>query len=206
MPAERENDETYELAESLPRAAGASPETLPAPTSSAPQPLAYHSAPQRAIPPADDPETLKNIKIPLALLVAGLLVEVIASVFRETTIAIAMTHVGVDLVATTFFMLIGIFTAAKLRAIDLGKFWPAVLKLAAISVAPAAALDLALPMLRVIPLGIVIGWIGEFVLYFAFLGMLFDLDESDTWYCVWIIFLVRVAFYFGLAAIISHLK
>jgi hypothetical protein len=36
----------------------------------------------------------------------------------------------------------------------------------------------------------------QFVLYFALLGALFDLDESDTWYCVWVIFLVRLAVYF----------
>jgi hypothetical protein len=41
-----------------------------------------------------------------------------------------------------------------------------------------------------------IGLAGQFVLYFALLGALFDLDESDTWYCMMVIFLIRLLVYF----------
>jgi hypothetical protein len=47
-----------------------------------------------------------------------------------------------------------------------------------------------------------VGWVAEFVLYFALLGVLFELDESDTWYCVCVIFLVRLAAYFLLLAVV----
>jgi len=91
--------------------------------------------------------------------------------------------------------------AARLRGIELGQFWTVVLKLAAITVAPSAVVRLATPVLDFVPLGWIVGFIAEFVLYFALLGVLFDLDESDTWFCVWVLFLVRVAVYFALAAL-----
>jgi len=88
-----------------------------------------------------------------------------------------------------------LFVAAKFRGIDLGKFGPAVLKLAAVSVAPGAVFDLFFPLLNIVPLGGLIGGVGVFVLYFALLGMFFDLDQSDTWYCVMVMFIVGVVFY-----------
>jgi hypothetical protein len=97
-------------------------------------------------------------------------------------------------------MLAGIVLAARWRGIDLGGFWTAAFKLAAVAVAPAAAVTLATPVLRLVPLGGLLGWAGEFVLYFALLGALFDLDQSDTWYCVLVIFLVRLAVFFSLFA------
>ena len=92
----------------------------------------------------------------------------------------------------------GILIAARARGIDLGRFWTAVFKLAAISVVPSAAATLADPMLRYVPLGSIVSLVGQFVLYFALIGLHFDLDQSDTWYCVGIIFLVRLTVYFGL--------
>jgi hypothetical protein len=71
-------------------------------------------------------------------------------------------------------------------------------------VAPSAVVRLASPVLDFVPLGSLVGWIGEFVLYFALLGVLFDLDESDTWYCVCVIFLVRLAVYFMLLAVMGR--
>jgi hypothetical protein len=50
-------------------------------------------------------------------------------------------------------------------------------------------------------LGGLLGLAGNFVLYFALLGALFDLEESDTWYCVWVIFLVRLAVYFAILSV-----
>ena len=170
-----------------------------APTERKPAPLGYRgAAPQRNQAVPADAETLKSLTIPLWLLGGGVAVEVLAAWFSEATLAAALTSVGVGLIAGTAFMLVGILLAARWRQIDLGSFWNAVLKLAAISVAPAAVVTLASPLLRVVPLGGLLGWLAEFVLYFALLGVLFDLDESDTWYCVWVIFLVRLAVYFTL--------
>ena len=104
------------------------------------------------------------------------------------------------MIAGTILMLAGIIPAARWRGVELGSFWTVVLKLAAITAAPSAVVRLVSPVLDVVPLGGLVGWIGEFVLYFALLGVLFDLDESDTWYCVCVIFLVRLAVYFALLA------
>jgi hypothetical protein len=126
-------------------------------------------------------------------------VEVGAALLRGPVPA-ALFAVGINLIAGTAVMLAGIVLAARWRGIDLGGFWTAAFKLAAVAVAPSAAVTLVTPVLRVIPLGVLLGWAGEFVLYFALLGALFDLDQGDTWYCVLVIFLVRVAVFFAMVA------
>ena len=35
-------------------------------------------------------------------------------------------------------------------------------------------------------------WVVGFMLYFALIGTLFELDQDDTWYCVKVIFLLKV--------------
>lgn len=191
--------DAYELA---PEPAGASTRaTLPVSTGGRePRALSYR-APKDEAPGRAEPETIRDLYLPLWLLGGGVLVEVIAAVIRERQFAAALIHVGVELSVGTTLMLAGILLAAWLRNIDLGRSWVAVFKLAAISVAPAAAVSLVTPLLNFIPLGGLIGWAGAFVFYFALLGALFDLDQSDTWYCVCVIFLVRLAVYFLLLGI-----
>jgi hypothetical protein len=158
-------------------------------------PLSY-----RALPPVKpsntDAETLKSLHIPIGLLGGGIVIETIAGFVGHHNLNLALRGVGVDLVIGTTVMMVGIFVAAKFRGIDLGSFRTAALKLAAISVAPSALADLAMPTLGFIPFGGLIAWVGEFFFYFALLGVLFDLDESDTWFCVWTIFIVRIGAYF----------
>lgn len=148
------------------------------------------------MPAKAEPETIRNLYLPLWLLGGGVLVEVIAAAIKERELGAALIHVGVELLLGTALMLAGILLVAWFRKIDFGPFWVAVFKLAALSVAPAAAVDLFTPALNFIPLGVLLGWGGGFVLYFALLGALFDLDQSDTWYCVCVIFLVHLAVYF----------
>jgi hypothetical protein len=139
-----------------------------------------------------DPETLKNLYIPLWLLAGGVTVGVIAAFIREGyDVRAALTRVGMELILGTIFLLAGILVAAKVRGINLGNFWIAVFKVAAISVAPSALLAMCMPFLNHIPFGGWIGWIGAFAFYFALLGVLFDLDQSDTWYCVIVIVIVK---------------
>jgi hypothetical protein len=89
-----------------------------------------------------------------------------------------------------------VLLAAKIRKIDIGSFWSAALRLAAIGVAPIAVTDLLWPLRYVMCLGGLLILGVQFVLYFALLGALFDLDQSDTWYCVLVIFLVYLGVYF----------
>jgi hypothetical protein len=150
-------------------------------------------------PASTDTDKIKNVQLPLWLLGGGVFVEVVAAfIWNHRGPEAALVGVGIDLVVGTSVMLAGILVAAKLRKIDLGNFGQAVCKLAAISIAPAAVMEFVSPILSFIPLGFIIGLVVEFVLYFALLGALFDLDESDTWFCVWVIFLVRVVVYFGM--------
>ena len=136
--------------------------------------------------------------MPLWLLGGGVVVDVVAAFLRQRCFCfdVALKEVGLHLIIGTTLMLAGVLLAAKLRGIALGPFWVTVMKLASISVAPQAIVALATPMLNVIPFGGLVGWVGEFALYFALLGVFFDLDESDTWYCVCITFLVSLGVYF----------
>ncbi len=104
-----------------------------------------------------------------------------------------MIDIGVGLIAGTMLMLVGVMIAAKLRHIDIGSFGSAALRLAAISVAPGALVTLLEPLAHVICFGWVLLLGIEFVLYFALIGALFDLDESDTWYFVITIFILNLA-------------
>jgi hypothetical protein len=173
---------------------------VPSPSPS-PRSLGYQSAPvgDGALLDAYFPDKVKDLYTPLYLIGGGLVVELFAAAFRyrgggPTTMALGFTEVGVKLIFGTLFMLAGILIAAKLRGLDLGKFWTAVLKLVAISIAPGAVVTLATPILMLLPLiGTLIGWGIDFCLYFALIGMLFDLDESDTWFCVFVIFGLKVA-------------
>lgn len=190
-----ERDELYDLSPAVPA------EQIPSGRATkAPVALGYRGAP-RAGASTFDERKLKDFNLPLFLLCAGIAIEVIAATLKMHVFAKAMQEVGIVLVAGTFFMLAGIIPAARWRGIELGGFWTVVLKLAAVTVAPGAVVRLAEPALDFIPFGWLVGWIGEFVLYFALLGVLFDLDESDTWYCVMVIFLVRLAVYFLLLAV-----
>src|SRR5207245_1514079 len=98
-----------------------------------------------------------------------------------------------EMIAGTIVMLAGVLAAAKFRGISFGPFWSAVIKLAAISLAPHAAMMLLNAPLMFVPLGGLLNWVIGFCLYFALIGALFELDQSDTWYCVMVIFVIRVA-------------
>lgn len=180
-------DSEYDLA---PEAVTQKPATVPTPVA-----LAYR-APKDDLPPKGDPETIVNWYMPAWLLAGGVVIQITAAVLTTRDAAAAVLDVGVNVILSTVLMLVGILLAAKFRGISFGSFRVAVFKLAAISIAPAAALTLLTPLLSHIPAGMLIGWAGEFIFYFALIGALFDLDESDTWYCVCVIFLVHVAVYF----------
>jgi hypothetical protein len=158
-------------------------------------PLSYQTASTSTL--QADPNTITNLYAPLWLLGGGVAVQIIAALLAARDFAAALTYVAMVLFFGTAVMLVGILLAARWRGIDLGSFGTAVLKLAAISVAPAAVVAILSPALRFIHvLGAIAGLVIEFVLYFALIGALFDLEESDTWYCVCVIFLVRLAVYF----------
>jgi hypothetical protein len=150
----------------------------------------------KAGPQSDPTEKLVKLQLPLYLLAGGIVVQFLAAWWgqRTTQGALhALRQVGAEILVGTVVMLVAIFIVAKLRGITLGGFWSAVLKLAAVSIAPAAITSMTGIFFRIVPFGWLINSLIGFCLYFALLGMFFDLDQDDTWYCVIIIFLIGVA-------------
>lgn len=193
MPDKSPDNDLYDLA----------PDPAPPPpprparpvASTAVRPLSYR-APADESPAPADPETLRDLWIPLWLLAGGVAVHVVAALLTAPTFKVALAGIAVQLVAGTGVMLVGILLAARFRGVQLGRFWTTVFKLAAVSVAPTAILILVQPVLWIIPFGWLIGWVAVFILYFVLLGVLFDLDESDTWYIVCTVFIISVALRF----------
>lgn len=146
--------------------------------------------------------------MPLVFLCAGIAIQFLAGWWEARNSsngpARAMTSVSAELIIGTVFMMIGVFIAAKRRGFQFGPFWGAVLKLAAISVAPSAAMTLLNLPLRFLPFGLLLNWLAGFCLYFALLGVFFELDQSDTWYCVIIIFLIKLAVALGVIFLIGR--
>jgi hypothetical protein len=163
--------------------------------------LEYRRPTSEAIKTSVDTDTLKNFHIPLWLLVGGSVIDVISAAFWSGNPLRSVVSILVDLVFGTAFMLVGILLAAKLRHIELGNIRSALLKLAAICVAPPAAAVFISPIARFVPPVIIVEWIVEFVMYFALLGALFDLDEADTTICIITILLVRLAVFAAMVGI-----
>ena len=175
----------------------------PSPTPSAPRPvpanvMQYARKPQSSTGQLDT-EKLKNLHAPIALAAAGLVVLCISTLLQAGTTGLipALTAMGIKLIISTTLMLIAVFIVARQRGFQVGPLGTAILKLLAISLAPAAAMSILSLALQFIPLGWVANGLIGFCLYFALLGLLFDLDQEDTWYCVMIIFLVNIAVTLG---------
>jgi hypothetical protein len=149
-------------------------------------------------------EAIKDVYLPLGLLAGGVAIEILASIIWTHQVAATFAELGVDLTLGTAVMLGAMLIAAKIRGIHLGNLGVAAYKLAAISIAPVAIAEFIAPIARFIPFGWVLCLVVEFVLFFALLGALFDLDESDTWYCVWTMFFTRIAFYLLLTAMFHN--
>jgi hypothetical protein len=98
----------------------------------------------------------------------------------------------------------GMYLAAKVRHINLGRFVASILKLLAISIAPSAAMDLCGLVTRFIPLGFLGNWLIGFVVYFALIGTFFDLDQEDTWYCVKVLFVLNIFIVLGVIGIVAY--
>jgi hypothetical protein len=178
---------------------------LPASPPRVPRPIAYRRPQTKDTPDVNayifDP--LKDLKIPLALIAVGTVVYFGEVLFRLPFGARSVAHgfaiLGIALVIEVGIMLTGLFLAAKLLGVGFGPFWIAVMKLCAILMGPNAAMSLI--GLGLYPLGLLgslLAWLGGFILYFALFGVLFDLDESDTWACVFLIMLLRLLLVFVL--------
>ena len=189
------DEELYDIAPDA--AAHPKPKPPPADAPVPPAPTLAYQTPKRVDPTVQDrgvdPDLLKKYYAPLWLLGGGLVVEIVSEYFRHAgDLQAAMIDIGVGLIAGTVLMLAGVMLAAKLRHIDIGSFGSAALRLAAISVAPGAFVTLLEPLAHLFCFGWILLLGIEFVLYFALIGALFDLDESDTWFFVITIFIINL--------------
>jgi|SRR5581483_10185468 len=208
-PGKEDDDGLFELAPDVqekPARPAAIVSPLQPPLAPATGTIAYQSKQSQS----EESNQLMDLWAPVFLILGAIAGQALAAFIRTrgnpASLTNAMTAVGVDMIFGTLFMMIGMWLAAKSRHIQLGAFATALLKLCAIAVAPGAAIELLSIPLRVIPLfGWLIAWVVGFMLYFALIGTLFDLDQDDTWYCVKVIFAVKiltaVALIWGLAAL-----
>jgi hypothetical protein len=139
------------------------------------------------------PETLMARTAPIALIAFGVVVR-----FGDVALSTSMgawregfAREGLALVTGTPLALLAVFIAARSRGFKLGPLPEAILKLMAVTIAPSAAMLLLQYPLSYVPFGFVLAIVAWFVLYFALIGVFFDLDQSDTWLCVWLIFLIN---------------
>jgi hypothetical protein len=156
----------------------------------------YHSTPKDDDGDLDT-DRLKNVILPASLLAGGVIVGIGAALLEHHRLTDALELVALRIGVGTILMLAGMYAATVLRGLRLGPFWTVAFKLAAMTVAPSAVLALIYPLVGVIPIfGPLVALGVDFVLYFALLGVLFDLDQADTWYCVGVMFILNLAVYF----------
>lgn len=191
---------------SQPVAAVAAPPIAPPPAMPpVVKPLAYAHGAAAGESVADQyfPDKTKDLHLPLALILVGTVVEVGMGMFyREGTVPKMLAGVGIGMAVNTALMLIAVFAVAKMRGIKFGPLPTAILKLSGISIGPGAIGGLIGFGLGWLPLfGGLIGLVAGFCLYFASIGALFDLDESDTWWLVITIFVVELLATFAIAGL-----
>jgi hypothetical protein len=152
------------------------------------------------------PDKVKDFWLPLWLIAGGTVVEIIYTLifsrFGRGGLRAAASHLGMNVIVTTGIMLVAILIAGKLRHINFGVLPVAAFKLCAVVLGSLGITHMLGPVLGFFPfIGGLLQGLLAFACYFALLGALFDLDESDTWYCTCIMILVWLGLYFGLAAL-----
>jgi hypothetical protein len=149
------------------------------------------------------PDRVKDLWLPICLIAGGFVVEVIYTLvftrFGRYGMRGAMVQLGTHVILLSGIMLVAILIAARIRQIHFGPPLTAVLKLCAVVMGALGITHLLGPILLFIPLfGGLFYAVLAFVAYFTLMGALFDLDQSDTWYCTMIMFLVWLGLYIGL--------
>jgi hypothetical protein len=138
-------------------------------------------------------EHLINHRAPVILVLVGMTVEFgAAALGSRGNLSAGFAQVAIEMLLGTGLMFAVMFYASWARGFKMGSPGSALLKLLAISVAPSAAMRVLGLFLGFIPLGFVANWGLGFCFYFALLGVFFELDQDDTWYCVVAIFLTKV--------------
>jgi hypothetical protein len=186
---ESENDDLYDVVPDDP------PVRVAPPVAVAPKTVAYarrslvssNSAVERLFP-----DRVKDLYLPLWLIAGGTVIDIaIFAMYGIGSPRGLFAVLGWNLIVSPVLMLLTAIVVGKIRAINFGPVATALLKLSAIGVAPMALNLLLCVMLQWLwLLGAILAWTVSFVLYFALIGALFDLEESDTRYMVGVFFVV----------------
>lgn len=140
------------------------------------------------------PDRVKDLYLPLGLIAGGTVIEVLIAVFGSSmSLHRAFLGVGAYVIVNTVLMLATVFVVAKIWRIGFGPVPTAIIKLCGISIGPGAigsVVSLVLGFLSCI--GALIGWLVGCVLYFALIGALFDLEETETWTVCISVFIVKL--------------
>src|SRR5262249_23500626 len=151
--------------------------TAPAPVQVPSRAIAYATRDVATPDPLLDkyfPDRVKDFWLPLWLIAGGTAVYIVAALLSRNpfvTTSAVLAGLGYRMIVNAAIMLGTCFVVSKIRDISFGPIVTAATKLCAIAIAPDA--------LCVLLGNGLIGWLADLVLYFALIGALFDLDQSD---------------------------
>ena len=142
------------------------------------------------------PDPRRDVYVPVALLLVGVLLIVADFAYGSShagaAVAVGMLWVIVKLVIGMVMMLAGAMIAGKFAGIDYGPLGTALLKLAALCLAPSAVGDLVTTLLGGDMAVNEIGWLVRIILYWALVSYLFRLDTFKTAAVVGAITIVKI--------------
>jgi hypothetical protein len=152
------------------------------------------------------PDPRRDLHVPVALLAAGLVLTFIDLNFGGALGAVVATlATGIKLVVSTILFLIGGLLAARFGGVYLGELGPAMLKLGAVGVFPAALADLVTKLLGGDMAVAMIGNGVGVVTCWSLVAYLFRLDGPGTMSVVIGVAVVKVVLWLLLAAIFGLL-
>ncbi|HEV8608081.1 MAG TPA: hypothetical protein VGQ99_22285 [Tepidisphaeraceae bacterium] len=142
------------------------------------------------------PNPYLDLHLPLILLGIGLMLTFgqasLMAGHEDGGLPGALFHVSVSLVGSIILMIIALLAAAKFTGIYFGNAATAILKIAAIYVAPTTLGSVLAAVLGGETPVVILGWGVSVVLYWALLAYLFRLDGTQTMACVFCIGLLRM--------------
>jgi len=148
--------------------------------------LAYAS--QRRAPTQDVEEArVKNIFVPLALLVAGIIAYVIdASLHGLNNPVFIMVFVAFHVIVNLVLVFVALMIGVKLLNLGLGEVGPALLKIAAVALLPGA-----IGSIIAFKLFGYVSWGVTVLMYWGLMAYLFELDMQEMWIITAIIWVIQ---------------
>jgi hypothetical protein len=125
----------------------------------------------------------RDVHVPVALLVIGFLLTVADFALgnhHPAAMAVGVVAFAVKLVVGLGLTFAAALVTAKVSGINFGPIWPAMLKLAALSLGPSALGDLATQVLGGDAAVAQVGWVVRVVLYWFLAAYFFELDGAQT--------------------------